>query len=79
MNFIWKSIQHLHHELLTCEACLPDDRSQYPSPEFFSLMNGDNDTSSIRVLQNDVAASLPGKGEARFFKHFYCCFSLHRI
>lgn len=35
-------------------------------------MDGDNDTSAIRVLQNGVVASLPGKGKAGFFKHFYC-------
>jgi len=27
-----------------------------PSPELFSPMDGDHDTSSIRVLQNDMAA-----------------------
>jgi len=43
-------LQQLRQELLTGETCLPDDRSQYPSPELFSLMDGDNDTSSIRVL-----------------------------
>jgi len=51
------------HNLLAGEAGLPDGRSQYPSPGFFSLM--DNDTSSIRMLQNDVTAPLPGKNPYR--------------
>ena len=35
-------------------------------------MDGDNDTPPIKVLQNDMAAPLPGKQKTRFFKHFYC-------
>ena len=35
-------------------------------------MDGDNNTPPIKVLQNDMAAPLPGKQKTRFFKHFYC-------
>jgi hypothetical protein len=41
-------------------------------------MDGDNDTPSIGVLQNDMAAPLSGKQKTGFFKDFYCFFSLHR-
>lgn len=34
-----------------------------PSPGLFSLMDGDNDTPPIGVLQNDMATFLPGKNE----------------
>jgi hypothetical protein len=32
---------------------------------------GDNDTPSIEVLQDDMAAFLPGKRETGFFEHFF--------
>jgi hypothetical protein len=41
-------------------------------------MDGDNDTPSIEVLQNDMAAILPGKRKTGFFEHFYGLFSPDR-
>ena len=71
-------LQQLHHELFTGETSLPDDRPQNPSPELFSLMDGDNDTPPIGVLQNDMATFLPGKRKTGLFEHFYGFFSSDR-
>ena len=41
-------------------------------------MDGDNDTPSIGVLQNDMAAFLPDKRKTGLFEHFYGFFSSDR-
>ena len=38
----------------------------------------DNNTPSIRMLQNDMTAFLPGKRKTRSFQYLYDRFSLDR-
>lgn len=66
------------HEFVTGVPRLPDDRPQYTPSELLSRVVRDNDTSPIRVLENQVTSFPANNRKPGSFKHFDDFFGLNR-